>query len=101
MGKVHKKITKRKAQAQSLKGWQQMSEFLGQPVLVAQRWAKDGMPVQRQGRFMTAMPDELNKWLGREAGGEPLHVATPEADLAGELKRGLAYVRKENVGRRK
>lgn len=51
------------------------------------------MPISRQGRSVTATPGELNKWLGREAGGEPLHVATPEVDLAAELKRGLAYVR--------
>jgi len=90
-----------KAQPEILKGWQQISEFLGQPISVAQRWAKDGMPVKREGRFVTATPDELNKWLGREAGGEPLHVATPEADLAAELKRGLAFIRKENIGRKK
>ena len=76
-----------------LKGWQQIASFLSQPVSVAQRWAKDGMPTSRQGRFVTATPDDLNKWLGHEAGGEPLHVATPESDLAAELKRGLAYVR--------
>jgi hypothetical protein len=78
----------------SLKGWQQIASFLSQPISVAQRWAKfSGMPVTRQGRFVTATPEELNKWLGREAGDEPLHVATPDADLAAELKRGLAYVR--------
>ena len=27
-----------------LKGWQQITAFLGQSVSVAQRWAKDGMP---------------------------------------------------------
>jgi len=53
------------------------------------------MPMTRQGRFVTATPDELNKWLGREAGGEPLHVATPESDLAAELNRGLAFVRQQ------
>ena len=42
---------------------------------------------------MTATPEELNNWLGREAGGGPVHVATPETDLAAELKRGLAYLR--------
>jgi hypothetical protein len=30
------------------------------------------------GRFVTATPEGLNEWLGREAAGEPLHVATPE-----------------------
>lgn len=88
-----KKIIKPVPEPSSLKGWQEISEFLGQPVNVAQRWAKTGMPVTRQGRYVTATPDELNKWLGREAGGEPLHVATSEIDLAAELKRGLAYVK--------
>jgi hypothetical protein len=51
------------------------------------------MPIARQGQYVIATPEELNNWLGREAGGEPLHVATPESDLGAELKRGLAYVR--------
>ena len=75
-----------------LKGWQEIAAFLSQPVSVAQRWAKDGMPVTRQGRYVTATPDELNRWLGREI-GEPVHLATPEGDLAAELKRSLAYQR--------
>lgn len=77
----------------TLKGWQQISTFLSQPVSVAQRWAKDGMPLQRQGRYVTATPEELNRWLGREVGGEPVQVATPDLDLSKELKRGLAFVR--------
>jgi hypothetical protein len=88
-----KKSGKPPARPSSLKGWQQIAEFLRQPTSVAQRWAKTGMPVGRQGRNVTATQDELNQWLGREAGGEPLHVSTPEVDLAAELKRGLAYVR--------
>jgi len=40
----------------SLTGWQQITDFLGQPISVAQRWAKNGMPVKRQGRFVTASP---------------------------------------------
>jgi len=78
-----------------LKGWQQIAEFLGQPTSVAQRWAKTGMPVKRDGKFVIATPEELNKWLGREAGGEPLHVATEQGDLSGDLKRGLAYLRSQ------
>ncbi len=79
----------------TLKGWQQISAFLSQPVSVAQRWAKDGMPLKRQGRFMTATPEDLNKWLGREVGGEPVQVATADLDLSKELKRGLAFVRRQ------
>jgi hypothetical protein len=81
------------SQPTSLKGWQQIAEFLGQPISVAQRWAKTGMPTTRQGRNVIATPAELNEWLGREVGGEPLQVVTPEVDLAAELKRGLAYVK--------
>lgn len=83
--------------ATTLKGWQQISDFLSQPVSVAQRWAKDGMPLKRQGRYVTATPDELNKWLGREVGGEPVQLATADLDLSKELKRGLAFVRKQRT----
>ena len=85
-----KKVAKpqRKARPTSslttLKGWQQISTFLSQPVSVAQRWAKDGMPIKRQGRFLTATPEELNKWFGSEVGGEPVQVATADLD---ETKR--------------
>jgi len=50
------------------------------------------MPVVEQGRFVTATPDQLNAWLGRES-GKPLHVVTPATDLTSELKRGVAFVR--------
>jgi hypothetical protein len=89
----------RKSAPDSLKGWQQIAAFLGQPVSVAQRWAKSGMPVARQGRFVTASGEALNKWLGRES-GEPLHVAKEEDDLSAELKRGLSFVRKQQKSRK-
>ena len=82
-------------EATRLRGWEQIAGFLGQPVSVAQRWAKTGMPVTREGRFVTASSTALNEWLGRESGGEPIHVATPQTDLSAELKRGLKYVRRE------
>jgi len=89
-------MVKRKTQpASSLKGWHQIAAFLGEPVSVVQRWAKTGMPVSRQRRFVTASLDDLNQWLGRESGGKPVHAAAPETDLLGELKRGLSYVRKQ------
>jgi hypothetical protein len=97
-----RKAAKPTAQQQpiSLKGWQQIAGYLGQPTSVAQRWAKTGMPVTREGRMVTASPEVLNEWLGREA-GEPIHVATPQTDLSAELKRGLNYVRREqSYGRR-
>jgi len=98
--KKRAKNAKSPATPETLKGWQQIASFLGQPVNVAQRWAKTGMPVTRQGRNVIATPEEMNKWLGCEAGGEPLHVATPDGDLSAELKRGLAYLREQNNGHR-
>jgi len=68
--------------------------FLGHPATVVQRWASEGMPVRRQGRFVTTTPEELNAWLGRES-GKPVHVATEETDLAAEPRRGLAFIRRE------
>jgi hypothetical protein len=78
----------------SLKGWQQIAAFLGQPVSVAQRWAKSGMPVEKRGRYVYSSPDELNCWLGRETTGEPTRIATESIDLGAELKRGLSFARK-------
>jgi hypothetical protein len=77
-----------------LKGWQQIAHFLGEPTSVVQRWAAEGMPVTKQGRFVTTSPHELNAWLGHES-GKPVHVVTPQSDLSAELKRGLAFVRQE------
>jgi hypothetical protein len=33
-------MAKRRTEPEQLKGWQQIAAFLGQPVSVAQRWAK-------------------------------------------------------------
>ena len=105
---VPKRSTKQTAKPQpesaqtnaQLKGWQQIASFLGQPVSVAQRWAHEGMPVKREGRFITTSPAELNRWLGRES-GEPVHVATQETDLSAELKRGLAHIRQESSSKKR
>ena len=80
--------------AGQLKGWKEIAAFLGQPISVAQRWAKTGMPVSKQKRSVTATAEHLTRWLGRES-GEPVHVAADTADLLAELKRGLSYVRQE------
>ena len=89
-----RKRQNKKSTPTTLTGWKQITDFLGQPHSVAQRWAKAGMPVTKQGRFVSASPEQLNEWLGRESAGEPIHVATDETDLAAELKRGLSYVRR-------
>jgi hypothetical protein len=88
-----KKIEER-SQPTVLKGWQQIADFLGEPQSVVQRWANEGMPVRKEGRFVSTSPDELNAWLGKES-GKPVHAVTETTDLAAELKRGLSYVRHE------
>lgn len=84
-----------------LKGWQKIATFLGQPVWVVQRWATEGMPIRKQGRYVEASRKELNRWLGRESAGEPVQIATSETDLGAELKRGLTFVRKHTGSNRK
>jgi hypothetical protein len=79
-----------------LKSWQQIAAFLGQTVSVAQRWAGEGMPVRRQGRYVESSREELNRWLGRESAGEPVQIANEKTDLSAELKRGLSFVRKQS-----
>lgn len=77
-----------------LKGWNQIAQFLGQPVAVAQRWAKSGMPAKREGRFMTATPEELRQYLGRETGLDvPVQIATENMGLFADLKRSLSIAR--------
>jgi hypothetical protein len=83
-----------KTEPRKLKGWQQISAFLGEPASVVQRWAHEGMPVHRDGRFVITSPEELNAWLGKES-GKPVHAATETTDLTAELKRGLTYARHE------
>jgi hypothetical protein len=75
MTKPAKKRDPSKAHPNTLKGWQQIAAFLGEPTSVVQRWASDGMPVRRQGRYVETTPEELNAWLGKES-GKPVHVAT-------------------------
>lgn len=83
-----------------LKGWQQIAGFLGQPASVAERWAQEGMPVERKGRFVYASREKLSQWLGRESAGEPVHISSESTDLSSELKRGLSFARTLR-GRRK
>jgi hypothetical protein len=85
----------RKTDTKTLKGWQEVSDFLGEPVSVVQRWSHEEMPVQREGRIVTTSPAELNDWLSEES-GEPVRATTEDTDLTAELKRGLSYVAAKN-----
>jgi hypothetical protein len=88
------KPPKTKKESKPLVGWQQIAEFLGVPISTANRWAKDAMPVRREGRSVVASPEGLNSWLGHEI-AEPVRIATGATDLSAELKRGLSFVRKK------
>ena len=79
--------------ADILKGWQQIVEFLGQPVSVAERWAREGMPVERKGHFVHASREQLGHWLGRSRPGESVHISSENTDLSSELKRALSFAR--------
>ncbi len=92
--KVAKKAAANPEPPDLLKGWKEIAAFLGEPVGVVERWASDGMPVRKEGRFVSTTPAELNAWMGKES-GKPVHVATESTDLAAELKRGLAFVKRE------
>jgi len=86
---------KREAPPQRLVGWKAIAEYLGQPLAIAQHWAKTGMPVERAGRNVVADPERLQAWLGRESGvRKPVHIASAaDEDLATELRRGLRAAR--------
>lgn len=47
-----------------LKGWTAIAKFLGTSPASAQGWAKQGMPVKREGRFTIADSAEVQAWLG-------------------------------------
>jgi hypothetical protein len=100
MAKKSKASAKPEIPPQTLKGWKEIAEFLGEPVSVAKRWRSEGMPVFEQGRFVSTSPEQLSAWLGRES-GKPVHVVTPETDLSSELKRGLAFTRQNQKGEKK
>jgi len=43
-----------------LRGWPAIAQFLAMPHSTVHRWAKEGMPVRREGRNVVASPEELN-----------------------------------------
>jgi hypothetical protein len=74
-----------------LRGWPAIAKFLGMPNSTAQRWAKEGMPVRREGRNVVASPEDLNQWLQRTSGeAVGVHVAIPGSDLLKDLRASLA-----------
>jgi len=97
MPKRSRASTKPESQPETLKGWKQIAEFLGEPVSVVKRWRSEGMPVVEKGRFISTSPEQLNAWLAQES-GKPVQVVTPQTDLSAELKRGIAFARRTKKG---
>ena len=94
--KVKGKFTTSSTQPQTtksveLRGWPAVAQFLGMPNSTVQRWAKEGMPVRREGRNAVADPEELNRWLQRTSGeAADVHVVTPGSDLLKDLRASVA-----------
>jgi hypothetical protein len=87
---------KKTATATVLKGWTAIAKFLGTSPASAQTWAKQGMPVKREGRFTTADPAEVQAWLGQQSHmPKPAHILTNETDLAAALKDSLAVTKRK------
>jgi hypothetical protein len=85
-----------------LRGWPAIAQFLGMPNSTVHRWAKEGMPVRREGRNVVASPDELNRWLQRTSGeAAGVHVATSGADLIKDLRASLAAQKSAHKPRNK
>src|SRR6266436_3015873 len=75
------------------KGWAEIAAFLELPVSTAHRFAKEGMPVSRQGRHVVASREELMQWVGSDRAGRPSAIVNNATDLAAELKRSLKGMR--------
>jgi len=45
-----------------LKGWTDIARYLGIPIATAHRWASEGMPVRREGRFTVADREAVSAW---------------------------------------
>jgi hypothetical protein len=97
-GPMSRKLPKKKSPpiAESpLKGWTAIARYLGIPVATAHRWASEGMPVRREGRFTVADREGVSAWLGRESHmPKPAHVMTEDADMAAALKESIEAARK-------
>lgn len=84
-----------------LVGWRAIAKYLGQTLAVAQRWHESGMPVQHKGRHVSAVPEELTRWVGMEAGTtKSVHISDDQEDLLADLKEGLSFVRKAKNSRK-
>jgi hypothetical protein len=96
MPKGKKTAKSKNTEPQTLTGWKAIGEYLGIGQTAAQRWAKSGMPVRREGRFTVADVNEIRQWLGREAHmPAPAQVVTEGTDLSAALKQSISALRRD------
>jgi hypothetical protein len=89
------KKTKNTVSNGKLRGWKAIALYLGISANAAQRWAKNGMPVRREGRFTVAEAEELRRWLGRESHMPTAAlVVTPQTDMSAALKASISAMRR-------
>jgi hypothetical protein len=82
--------------AATLKGWAAIARFIGTTPASAQTWAKQGMPVKREGRFTIADPAEIQAWLGQQSHmPKPAHILTNDTDIAAALKESISVLRRK------
>jgi hypothetical protein len=92
-----KSATSPRKASSDLRGWPVIAQFLGLPNSTVHRWAKEGMPVRREGRNVVASPEELNQWLRRTSGeASGVHVITPGSDLLKDLRASVAAQKSGN-----
>lgn len=85
---------KKTSEPVALKGSTAIAKCLGTSPSSAQTWAKQGMPVRREGRFTIADPAEVQAWLGQQSHmPKPAHILTNDADIAGALRDSIAAVK--------
>jgi phage terminase Nu1 subunit (DNA packaging protein) len=93
-------MPKKKSAPTSLKGWAAIAKFMGTTPASAQTWAKQGMPVRREGRFTVADPADVQTWLGKQSHMPgPAHILTNETDLAAALTDSLAVTKRKKNAR--
>jgi hypothetical protein len=88
-------MVKEKKSEEPLKGWAAIAKFLGQPVSTLQRWATEGMPLTRIGRYVGRLASRVGAlaYAGGWREGDRLHPVR-KYDLLADLKRGLSEARK-------
>jgi hypothetical protein len=93
-------MAKRKQESRdsdTLKGWREIAAFLELPVSTAHRWAKEGMPVNRQGRHIYASRQSLREWLSNNRSGASIAVVSNKSDLTAEIQRSLRTLKRKRA----